>query len=79
MNNVRDFAAKHINLKRQIPADLDLSRVNLIKSGLLDSIEFFGFVLALENHYNIRIGDDEIASGVLETIDGIESLIRNKH
>jgi len=51
---------------------------SLMENGVIDSLSIFRLVSFLEETFRVRIGDEEITSENLQSINTIEQLVRSK-
>ena len=51
---------------------------SLMENGVIDSLSIFRLVSFLEETFRVRIGDEEITSENLQSVNTIEQLVRSK-
>lgn len=52
---------------------------NLFTAGVLDSLILIQFVLALEDHYQIRFANEDITYDQFQSFESISNLLRTKY
>ena len=52
---------------------------DLIQSGIIDSLGIQKLIAFLESRFSINIADEELVPENFESIESIDSFIRNKH
>jgi acyl carrier protein len=52
---------------------------NLFTAGVLDSLILIQFVLALEDHYQIRLANEDITYDQFQSFESISELLRTKY
>jgi len=62
-------------LANMFPAIDFESETTLVENGLLDSLDLFGLIAALEQEYNVSIPMEEISPKNFNSVMGISSLI----
>lgn len=78
---IKELIIQTLNIKNIRAEDVQdavplFSRENILD---LDSIDAIELVMAIQNKYDVRIGDQNVARNVLESIDSIaDFLIREK-
>ena len=78
MENIKDFIIAYVEHKGKMPENIDLDAFDFVKSGYIDSIAMFKFVVELEEEFDIEISDEEMMMPQLATIGGLTSFISEK-
>jgi len=78
MENIRKFIINYVEKKGKLPNDADLEAFDFVKSGHIDSMALFKFVVDIEAEFDIEISDEEMISSEFRTIGGLVSIISDK-
>ena len=72
---LRQFILQKANGARKVAGELDLGRVNLFSSGILDSISFIELLVFLEKEFDIKVAERDLRADYFDTLDSIVALI----
>ena len=73
---VRDFLLSFIQRNHILPKEVD--SVDLLAEGYIDSMAIIRLVIELESVFDVRIDEEDIASGAFKTIEGIVTLVEQR-
>jgi acyl carrier protein len=77
-DSITQFVVGLIEKKAKLPNNADISSLNYIDSGYIDSIAIIKFVVEIEAKYEIEISEADIESLEFRTIGGLVSIINKK-
>ena len=78
MKRIKEFVVDYIERKGSIPIDCDIDSFNYVKSGHIDSMGVFKFLIDIESEFGIEMSDDDLLSQEFMTIGGLVSIISRK-
>ena len=78
MEDAKIFIVDYVERNGKIPDDIFLDTFNFVKSGHIDSIGLFKFVVDIESKFDIEISDEDLMSPQFMTIGGLVSIISEK-
>ena len=78
MENIKKFIVDYVEKKGKLPSEADLQTFDFVKSGHIDSMALFKFVVDIEAEFDIEISDEEMISSEFRTIGGLISIILDK-
>ena len=78
MEDVQEFIVNYVERRGKIPEDAAIDSFNFVKSGHIDSIGLFSFVIDIESRFDIEISTEDLMSPQLTTIGGLMSIISEK-
>jgi acyl carrier protein len=77
MKDIRDFVKEYVEKNGKLPQgailtdDFDYSR-----TGAIDSVGMFKFIVTLERKYDVEIPDEDLTSQGFTTIGGLSAVIQ---
>jgi acyl carrier protein len=74
-DEIRQFITEKFLFNSDDPPDDDVS---LLETNIVDSVGILEIVSFLESHFQIRVEDDELTAGNLDSINKIASFIERK-
>lgn len=75
---IEDFIVRHIADRRGLDtADIALD-ADLFEQGYIDSLGVFTMIMALEDEFSVRFGEDELVSPSINTVQGLVAVIASK-
>ena len=78
MKDIKKYIVAYVERKGKVSADVDLDTFDFIKSGHIDSIAMFKFVVDIEMEFEVEMTDEDIMSSQFMTIGGLTSIISEK-
>lgn len=78
MDEVKQYIVDYIERDFPMPENVEIEKFNFLDEGYVDSIEFFAFLIEIENHFCISITEEEMQNTDIHTIGGLKKLILEK-
>ncbi len=78
MDRIEEFIVEYIQREYTIPNDVNLSELNFVESGYIDSIGLIQFIATLEDEFNISFTDEELESEDVKVVGKLVELIKRK-
>ena len=78
MEKIKKFVIDYIERKGKIPENACLDTFNYVRSGHIDSVGMFKFVVEIEAEFDIEISNEDLLTQRFSTIGGLISLISEK-
>ena len=77
---IKNLIIEALNIQHVKPEDIDTSAPLFARDNVLglDSIDAIEIVMAVQRKYDVRIGDQNLARTVLESIDTIADFIKRE-
>ncbi|MCK7547018.1 acyl carrier protein [Marinobacter koreensis] len=69
---------KALESRGPLPSDNDITNYDYIAGGLVDSLSLLGFIVGLEETFNIAFSDSDFDSAEFRTVGGLANLIARK-
>ncbi|MDR1471928.1 MAG: acyl carrier protein [Synergistaceae bacterium] len=78
MDDIRDFIKGYIEKNGKLPQGVTLADdFDYSRTGAIDSVGMFKFIVTLERKYDVEIPDENITSPGFTTIGGLSAVIQN--
>ena len=74
---VKEVIIKTLNIKKIEPEEIDDSAPLFAPGNAfgLDSVDAIDIIMRIQSHFNVRIGDQNLARDVLESVDTVAAFI----
>lgn len=69
---------EYLERKKPLPNKEDISRIDYLAAGYVDSLGFMKFLMFMEERFDIEFDDEELESDAFRTIGGLERLVDEK-
>lgn len=78
MDEIRNFIVNYLERYGSLPQGDGLDGFNFVKTGLIDSMAIFKFMVAMEDSFGVEFTDEDIAGPEFQTIGGLAGMIYRK-
>ena len=78
MENVKEFIIDYIQREYDIPDDVDITNLNYVEEGYIDSLGLIQFIAVIEDEFGITFTDDDLAGEDIKVVGKMAELIASK-
>ena len=78
MENVKEFIIDYIQREYDIPEDVDITNLNYVEEGYIDSLGLIQFIAVIEDEFGITFSDDDLAGEDIKVVGKMAELIASK-
>jgi acyl carrier protein len=73
--NVKSTIEEYLNRRGFVP---ERGEPDYVRAGVVDSLGLLGWVLDLEDVFNVELTDEDVASAEFRTVEGLTKIIEGK-
>ena len=78
MENVKEFIIDYIQREYTIPDDVDITNLNYVEEGYIDSLGLIQFIAVIEDEFGITFSDEDLAGEDIKVVGKMAELIASK-
>ena len=78
MENVKEFIIDYIQREYDIPEGVDITNLNYVEEGYIDSLGLIQFIAVIEDEFGITFSDDDLAGEDIKVVGKMAELIASK-
>lgn len=75
---VKEYILELLQKNYDIQGDIDIDNLNFVEEGFISSLGIIQFIIDIEEKYNIRFTEEELASEQIRIVGSLVKLIEYK-